>query len=469
MIMYILYFDDQCPSTKVLNFLILIDKEEGLDMQSTSNKTMFCISKNFEFISTNSNFCGSNNKIIGSSLLEILNNFDFIKQTLIDCSSFNNFTQNFSLALYVKEKISSVSEPLGSVLYNDITNHYCSIWNNIEELRNRKKDYQEELNKYKKVLENNDLYDDFFNDLIEEQKNLISDLVDTDSIDYETELLNKYEDYLTWHNSGIDFIQVKIKENKEDIEKYDKEINMAFKELRSVNKYVSDLSNVLTQYKYYFDLCFGIIKKEDLKKKELAYFENLFGLDFELPSCHIHSGYMDKNTFYLLKDKNKSESSFNILNDLKKKQNLLYLKAYDILNVQDFFNVYLDYFINDSFVLRKCKNCGKYFIPSSRSDTKYCDNVSPQNSSKTCRDIGADLFYKEKRNSNPVTKAYSTARNTLSKRVSRCDKKDIKKLKKLTTQFDNLQIGYEKRYKKYEKGQLSEEEFIDWIISQKEI
>ena len=438
-------------------------------MHSTSNKSLFCISKDFEFISMDSKFYGSNNKIIGSSLLEILNNFDFIKQTLIDCSSFNNYTQNYSLALYVKEKISSVSEPLGAVLYNDITNHYSNIWNRIEELRNNKKYYEEDLNKYKKVIEDDNLYDDFFYKLIDEQKDLISDLVDTDSIDYEAELLNKYEDYLTWHDSGVNFIQDKIKEDEEDIEKYDKEINIAFKELRAINKYVSDLSNVLTQYKYYFDLCFGIIKKEDLKKKELAYFENLFGLDFELPSCHIHSGYMEKNKFYLLKDTNKSESSANILNDLKKKKNLLYLKAYDIINIQDFFNVYLDYFINNSFVLRKCRNCGKYFIPSSRSDSKYCDNVSPQNPSKTCRDIGSKLFYKDKRDSNPVTKAYSTARNTISKRVSRCDKNDIKKLKKLTTQFDNLQIGYEKRYKKYEKGQLSEEEFINWIISQKEI
>ena len=438
-------------------------------MHSTSNKSLFCISKDFEFISTNSKFYGSNNKIIGSSLLEILNNFDFIKQTLIDCSSFNHYTQNYSLALYVKEKISSVSEPLGAVLYNDITNHYSNIWNRIEELRNNKKYYQDDLNKYKKVIEDDNLYDDFFYKLIDEQKDLISDLVDTDSIDYETELLNKYEDYLTCHDAGVDFIQDKIKGIEKDIEIYDKEINMAFKELRAMNKYVSDLSNVLTQYKYYFDLCFGIIKKEDLKKKELAYFENLFGLDFELPSCHIHSGYMEKNRLYLLKDISKSESSANILNDLKKKKNLLYLKAYDIISLQDFFNVYLDYFINNSFVLRKCRNCGKYFIPSSRSDSKYCNNVSPQNPSKTCRDIGSKLFYKDKRDSNPVTKAYSTARNTISKRVSRCDKNDIKKLKKLTTQFDNLQIGYEKRYKKYEKGQLSEEEFINWIISQKEI
>lgn len=438
-------------------------------MHYTSNKSLFYISKDFEFISTNSKFYGSNNKIIGSSLLEILNNFDFIKQTLIDCSSFNNYTQNYSLALYVKEKISFVSEPLGTVLYNDITNHNSSIVNHIEELRNNKKYYQEDLTKYKKVIENDDLYDDFFYRLIDNQKDLISDLVDTDSIDYETELLNKYEDYLTWHDAGVNFIQDKIKEIEKDIEKYDKEINKAFKELRAINKYVSDLSNILTQYKYYFDLCFGIIKKEDLKKKELAYFENLFGLDFELPSCRIHSGYMEKNKFYLLKDTNKSDSSASILNDLKKKKNLLYLKAYDIINIQDFFNVYLDYFINNSFVLRKCRNCGKYFIPSSRSDSKYCDNVSPQNPSKTCRDIGSKLFYKDKRDSNPVTKAYSTARNTISKRVSRCDKNDIKKFKKLTTQFDNLQIGYEKRYKKYEKGQLSEEEFINWIISQKEI
>ena len=84
-------------------------------MHSTSNKSLFCISKDFEFISANSKLYGSNNKIIGSSLLEILNNFDFIKQTLADCSSFNDFQARRSNIKYKDE---------------DGTTKYCFSLNN---------------------------------------------------------------------------------------------------------------------------------------------------------------------------------------------------------------------------------------------------------------------------------------------------------------------------------------------------
>lgn len=38
--------------------------------------------------------------------------------------------------------------------------------------------------------------------------------------------------------------------------------------------------------------------------------------------------------------------------------------------------------------IRKCRNCGAFFIPRNRSDTVYCDRISPQDSSKTCKQVG---------------------------------------------------------------------------------
>lgn len=39
--------------------------------------------------------------------------------------------------------------------------------------------------------------------------------------------------------------------------------------------------------------------------------------------------------------------------------------------------------------INMCPNCGKYFIPPNRSDTKYCSRKSPQDESKTCQEYGA--------------------------------------------------------------------------------
>ena len=36
--------------------------------------------------------------------------------------------------------------------------------------------------------------------------------------------------------------------------------------------------------------------------------------------------------------------------------------------------------------IKKCENCGKYFIPTSRSDEIYCDNI--YKNEKTCKELG---------------------------------------------------------------------------------
>ena len=47
--------------------------------------------------------------------------------------------------------------------------------------------------------------------------------------------------------------------------------------------------------------------------------------------------------------------------------------------------------------IRFCENCGRIFIPQKRSDAKYCDYPSPQDLARSCKDIGAQLRRKRKR------------------------------------------------------------------------
>ena len=56
-----------------------------------------------------------------------------------------------------------------------------------------------------------------------------------------------------------------------------------------------------------------------------------------------------------------------------------------------------------------CKNCGKYFIPSSKKNTLYCNNVFEHN--RTCQEIGAINTYNEKLKKDEVNSLY---RKTLS-------------------------------------------------------
>lgn len=54
----------------------------------------------------------------------------------------------------------------------------------------------------------------------------------------------------------------------------------------------------------------------------------------------------------------------------------------------------------------KCKNCGNYFVPARRSDAKYCDYPSPQQKTKTCKEIGAQIARANKEKNDAATKQY---------------------------------------------------------------
>lgn len=47
-------------------------------------------------------------------------------------------------------------------------------------------------------------------------------------------------------------------------------------------------------------------------------------------------------------------------------------------------------------VVKKCTNCGKYFVPLRRSDTIYCDRSSPFNLSRTCKEDGSHRTFEGK-------------------------------------------------------------------------
>ena len=54
----------------------------------------------------------------------------------------------------------------------------------------------------------------------------------------------------------------------------------------------------------------------------------------------------------------------------------------------------------------KCKNCGQYFVPVGRSDSLYCGYPSPQDSSKACRDVGANAARARKMKYDVLTQEY---------------------------------------------------------------
>ena len=110
--------------------------------------------------------------------------------------------------------------------------------------------------------------------------------------------------------------------------------------------------------------------------------------------------------------------------------------------------------------IKKCQNCGMYFIPSSRLDEIYCDYPKPNG--KTCRDKGAFQAYNERLKQNKALAEYRRLYQLKSMAVGR--NKDNKQMKK---DFEKWKKEAKDRVNKLKHGVLTEDEVYEWLINNK--
>ena len=110
--------------------------------------------------------------------------------------------------------------------------------------------------------------------------------------------------------------------------------------------------------------------------------------------------------------------------------------------------------------IKKCQNCGMYFIPSSRLDEIYCDYPKPDG--KTCRDKGAFQAYNERLKQNKALAEYRRLYQLKSMAVGR--NKDNKQMKK---DFEKWKKDAKDRVNKLKHGILTEDEVYEWLTNNK--
>ena len=110
--------------------------------------------------------------------------------------------------------------------------------------------------------------------------------------------------------------------------------------------------------------------------------------------------------------------------------------------------------------IKKCQNCGMYFIPNSRLDEIYCDY--PKANGKTCREQGAVQAYNERLKQNKALAEYRRLYQLKSMAVGR--NKDNKQMKK---NFDKWKKDAKDRVYKLKHGVLTEDEVYEWLVKNK--
>lgn len=106
----------------------------------------------------------------------------------------------------------------------------------------------------------------------------------------------------------------------------------------------------------------------------------------------------------------------------------------------------------------ECPNCNQIFVPIGRSDTLYCSYPSPQNSKKTCKDIGAQIARSNKEKTDIVTGTYRKTYMRYKMMIRRHpnDTRIKKKFEKLTTEMKKWRNDLV-------HGIITTEDVLDWL------
>lgn len=118
---------------------------------------------------------------------------------------------------------------------------------------------------------------------------------------------------------------------------------------------------------------------------------------------------------------------------------------------------------NDEVVVKKCKNCGRYFEPINRQAEVYC-NLPNLDGSPTCKSKGAGEIYRKNLKEVEGLLIY---RRTYQKRIMEVSRNRADK--KLKASFDNWKKKAQEKIKAYKNNEISEDELNSWMKANKDM
>lgn len=158
-------------------------------------------------------------------------------------------------------------------------------------------------------------------------------------------------------------------------------------------------------------------------------------------------------------------TKINKINDNGEKENQTFLKDFGFIHnlyKLDSINQLLYIMINNyvsvkTMPIKECNYCGKLFIPQTRNDEVYCNNLYKE-TGKTCRELGAWLAYKKNLEEDSARQLYVNMKKRKYMKTRRNpNNKDLAK---------EVEVWKEKadiEYKKYKKHEITSEEFENWL------
>jgi hypothetical protein len=110
-------------------------------------------------------------------------------------------------------------------------------------------------------------------------------------------------------------------------------------------------------------------------------------------------------------------------------------------------------------IIKKCKNCGKYFFPSNRSDEVYCDNQSPEAPDMSCKEYGTKRLWYERQKEDELaslSRKIASAKGMLAKRNP-----DISQYAASYEYFKAQRLVWMKEVR---EGAKTQDEYREWLL-----
>lgn len=147
-----------------------------------------------------------------------------------------------------------------------------------------------------------------------------------------------------------------------------------------------------------------------------------------------------------------------IIKDLKDRENNRYgiQEIYEIDNFYNLLFLELYFILQEKTYLKKCKNCGKYFL-TTNSAVIYCDNVFVDK--KTCREIGASKVFTKNLEKD---EAYNLYRKVYKKKQALAKSKGGS----FEIEYNLFKAQGKDKKNAYKLKEITKEEFIKWINKQ---
>ena len=159
-----------------------------------------------------------------------------------------------------------------------------------------------------------------------------------------------------------------------------------------------------------------------------------------------------------IKASNKLIKDDDVFTMLQKNSPFFYFN-YECFSIDEYMTASFLELIENNYLILKCQNCGKYFVAYNRTNTLYCDRVSPQNASKNCKQYGKEIKWLER--TKDETDWYSFYRKvyqTFQKKAIRNPKhKESKKA------FDDFRTKANEWKIALKEGTKTEDDFMKWL------